>query len=60
MNRDSSVSNVTDYGLDIRGFIPRKGRNFPRSALNFTQPPSQWIPGASSAGVKRMEREGVR
>jgi hypothetical protein len=28
-----------------------------RTALGSTQPPVQWVPGALSVGVKRLERE---
>jgi len=59
MTRDSSVSIVTDYGLDDRGSIPGGGLGIflfdtlSRSALGLTQPPIQWVPEAVSLGVKR-------
>jgi hypothetical protein len=62
--RGSSVSTVSDYGLDDRatGFDPRQGqRIFPltsvsRPALGPTHPPVQWG-GGSFPGAKR--RRGV-
>jgi hypothetical protein len=49
-SRSSSVSIVSDYGLDDRGSIPDRDRGFflypaSRPALVPTQPPVQWIPG---------------
>jgi hypothetical protein len=66
-SRDSSVGIATGYGLDDRGVgvkRPCKVKNFlfstsPRPALGCTQPPSQWVPGALSPGVKRPGREAV-
>jgi hypothetical protein len=58
-SRGSSVSIVTDYGLDDRGSIPDRGRGFfflvsaSRPALGSTQPPIQWVPGVLSPVVKR-------
>jgi hypothetical protein len=51
----SSVSTVTDYGLDDWGSIPDRGRGFffCIQTLGPTQPPVQWEPGVLSLGVKR-------
>jgi hypothetical protein len=55
----SSVSTVSNYGLDGRCSIPDRGRGFfplisaSRPALEPTQPPIQWVPGALSPRVKR-------
>jgi hypothetical protein len=57
-NRVSSVSTLSDYGLDGRGSIPRHRQRIfpltsePRPALGPTQPPVQWVPGALCPGVK--------
>jgi hypothetical protein len=45
-----------------RSLSPGEGKNFhfsvsSRPALEPTQPPAQWIPGALSPGVKRPGRE---
>jgi hypothetical protein len=61
MSRGSSVSIVTDYGLDDRGsrFDPRQRQRIfllasaSKPALGPTQPPVQWVPGVLSPGVKR-------
>jgi hypothetical protein len=53
-SRGSSVSIVTDYGLDDRGFDPRQRQRIfllapaSRPALVPTQPPVQWVPGVLS------------
>jgi hypothetical protein len=57
-SRGSSVSIVSDYGLDGRGTIPDRGTGFfltsaSRSTLVPTQPLTQCVPGAFSPGVKR-------
>jgi hypothetical protein len=59
------VGIATGYWLDDRGFgVPSSGRdkNFlfstsSRPALESTQPPIQWVPGALSPGVKRPGHE---
>jgi hypothetical protein len=51
------------YRLDDRGFESRQGLRIflfttvSVTALEPTQPPVQWVPGAISVGVKRPERE---
>jgi hypothetical protein len=50
------------YALDGWGLIPSKGKIFLLStvstpALGPTQPPIQWVLGAHSLGVKRLECE---
>jgi hypothetical protein len=52
MSRDSSVGIALGYGLGIFLFITAS-----RTAPGPTQPPSQWVPGALSLGVKRPGRE---
>jgi hypothetical protein len=64
-SRDSSVGIALGCGLDDRGSrvrFPAGAGNFSlntasRTALGPTQPPTPWIPGALSLGVKRPERE---
>jgi hypothetical protein len=58
-SRDSSDRVATGYGLDGRGSIPSRGKIFllsTSSSLGPTQPPTQWVPGALSPGVKRPGR----
>jgi hypothetical protein len=65
VNRDSSVGIVLGYRLDNRGSrvrFPAGVRIFlcttaSRTALGSTKPPTQWVPGAPSMGVKRPGRE---
>jgi hypothetical protein len=51
------------YGLDDGGFESRQGLKIflfttaSRPALETTQPPIQWVPGALSLGVEQPERE---
>jgi hypothetical protein len=60
-SRDSSFGIVLGYGLDDRGSrvrFPEGAGNFffttaSRMALQFTQPSTQWVPGALSLGIKR-------
>jgi len=50
VDRDSSVSIGTAYGLDGLGIKSRWGRDFPhlsRPALRSTQPPIKWVPRLS-------------
>jgi hypothetical protein len=57
-SRGSSVSIVSDYGLDDRSSIPDRGRGFflyplrPDRLWGPTQPPVQWVPEDISPGVK--------
>jgi hypothetical protein len=56
-SRGSSVSIVSDYGLDNRGLITDRQRIFllasaSRPALGPNQTPVQWVPGVLSLGVK--------
>jgi hypothetical protein len=57
VSRGSSVSIVTDYGLDDRGSIPDRGRGFFFYSLRPDRlwDPStvQWVPGVLFSGVKR-------
>jgi hypothetical protein len=57
-SRGSSVSIVSDYGLDDRVRLPAGAKDFilasaSRSVLGPTQSPFQWVPGVLSPGVKR-------
>jgi hypothetical protein len=52
--RDNSVGIALGYGLDDRGARIR----FPaETALGPTQPPTQWVSGALSLGIKRPVRK---
>jgi hypothetical protein len=57
--RDGSVAIALGYGLDDRWW--RLGillfTTASRMALEPTQPPIQWVPGALSLGVKLLGRE---
>jgi hypothetical protein len=57
-SRDSPVGTATGYGLDGRGLIRGRGKDFLLSrestpTLGPTQPPIQMVPGAISPGVGR-------
>jgi hypothetical protein len=60
-SRDSSVDIALRYGLDntVLGFYSWWGLGIflfttaSRTALGSTQPPTQWMPGASSLEIKR-------
>jgi hypothetical protein len=65
-SRDSLVGIALGYRMDDRGSkvrFPGGGLGIflftteSRSALEPTQPPIQWVPGAISRGVKRPGRE---
>jgi hypothetical protein len=64
-SRDSVVGIATGFGLDGRwgrSSSPGRVKNFvfstsPRPDLESTQPPIQWILGAASLAVKRLELE---
>jgi hypothetical protein len=64
-SRDSSVGIALGYGwtIGVLGFDSRRGLGIvlfttaSRMALEPTQPPIQWVPGALSVGVKRPGRE---
>jgi hypothetical protein len=65
-SRGSSVSIVSDYGLDDRAIgvrSPAGAKDFSSSLCvqtgsGATQPPVQWVPGVFSPGVKaRPERD---
>jgi hypothetical protein len=61
LSRGSSVSIVSDYGLDDREIgvrSPSETKDFSlafvsRLALGPTRPPIQWVPGVLSPGIKR-------
>jgi hypothetical protein len=62
--KDQSIKRwATGWTIGVLGFDSRRGlgiflfTNASRTALGHTQPPIQWIPGALSLGVKRLERE---
>jgi hypothetical protein len=63
MSRVSALGIATGYGLDDEGDevrVPIGSKNVSKSsrpALGSTQPPTQWVPGALSPGVKRPEHE---
>jgi hypothetical protein len=57
----NSVGLMTGYGLDDRVSIPRSAKIslFSKAftpVLGTTQPPTQWIPGDISSGIKRPKR----
>jgi hypothetical protein len=62
-NQNSVVGIATGYGLDNRGVrvqVTVGSRIFSassRPALGSTQPPTQWVPGTLSPGVKRPGNE---
>jgi hypothetical protein len=45
---DKSVCIATGYGLDGRGSIPSRGKKL----FSSEQPPTQWVPGTISLGIK--------
>jgi hypothetical protein len=56
------VSKVTGYGLDDRGLIPGRGRDFHlrhhiQRGCGASRPPIQLTPGALSTRVERQESE---
>jgi hypothetical protein len=56
---ESSISIVTDCGIDDQSSIPTRGRIFifsivSRLALQSTHPPVQWVLEGISPGVKQM------
>jgi hypothetical protein len=64
---DSSVGIETGYRLERAGrnSSPGGGKNFyffisSKAALGPIQPPTQWVQGALSQGVKRPRREADR
>jgi hypothetical protein len=64
-SRDNSVGTATGYGIDGWGSIPGKGKIFLYSSasistLGLTQPPTQWVSGFFSSGVKRQGRAANR
>jgi hypothetical protein len=62
VSRDNSVGIATGYGLDDRGSRVRFRRGLgiflfttvSRTALGPTTPPTEWVLGALSLGVKRQ------
>jgi hypothetical protein len=54
---------ATGWTIGVLGFDSRRGLGIflfntaSRMALGPTQPPTQWVPGALSLGVKRQRRE---
>jgi hypothetical protein len=59
-SRDSSVGIATGYELNGRGSISGMGNIIFiafRQALGPNQPPTQWVPGTLSPGVKRAGHE---
>jgi hypothetical protein len=61
-SRDNTVGIAAGYGLVGRGSIHGRGKNFvlsitSRPSVGPTQPPTGWVPGALSLGVKRQKRE---
>jgi hypothetical protein len=61
-NRYSFISKMMHCGLDNWYSVPRYGRSFlfaitSRPAMVMTQPPSQWLPGAPTLGIKWLEHE---
>jgi hypothetical protein len=61
-SRDSSVGIAMGYGVEDRGSIPGRGEillfyTVPRQALGPIQPPTQWVSGTLSPGIKRQWRE---
>jgi hypothetical protein len=54
---------ATGWTIGVLGFDSRRGLGIflfttaSRTALGPTQPPTQWVPGALSLGVKRPGRE---
>jgi len=67
-NENHLLHCVMSYELDDRGFESRQGLEFftspPRTAsspaLGPTQPPTHWVPGVISLGIKRPGREADR
>jgi hypothetical protein len=54
---------ATGWTIEVLGFDSRRGlviflfNTASRTALEPTQPPIQWVPGALSLGVKQADRE---
>jgi hypothetical protein len=58
MNRYSSISTVSRYGLDSRGSIPgRSGDFLPHNAVLASEAPIQWVHANYFSRVKRLELE---